>query len=103
METLRTNVIGTLNVAEACHTKGVHMTLYATGCIFEYDEAHPIGGPGFTEEDKPNFDGRCAAGGGGRGLVGWAWSVYLERAHRSWTSLIFISFPSPHPTTHAMT
>lgn len=35
------------------------MTLYATGCIFEYDAAHPIGGPGFTEEDKANFDGRC--------------------------------------------
>lgn len=33
------------------------MTLYATGCIFEYDEAHPIGGAGFKEEDKPNFDG----------------------------------------------
>lgn len=37
--------------------QGIHMTLYATGCIFEYDEAHPIGGAGFKEEDKPNFDG----------------------------------------------
>lgn len=42
-----------------CHdiVQGIHMTLYATGCIFEYDEAHPIGGAGFKEEDKPNFDG----------------------------------------------
>ena len=57
VETIRTNVIGTLNLAEACHLKGIHMTLYATGCIFEYDEKHPIGGPGFTEEDSPNFFG----------------------------------------------
>ncbi|TFJ84239.1 hypothetical protein NSK_004230 [Nannochloropsis salina CCMP1776] len=57
VETIRTNVIGTLNLAEACHLKGIHMTLYATGCIFEYDEKHPIGGAGFTEEDSPNFFG----------------------------------------------
>ena len=57
VETIRTNVLGTLNLAEGCHLKGIHMTLYAIGCIFEYDEKHPIGGPGFTEEDSPNFFG----------------------------------------------
>jgi len=56
-ETIRVNVVGALNIADICHEKGVHCTLYATGCIFEYDETHPIGGPGFKEEDKPNFDG----------------------------------------------
>mmetsp|Transcript_15831 Transcript_15831/g.29834 ORF Transcript_15831/g.29834 Transcript_15831/m.29834 type:complete len:316 (+) Transcript_15831:61-1008(+) len=55
--TVRTNVIGALNIADICNEKNVHCTLYATGCIFEYDEAHPIGGPGFTEDEKPNFDG----------------------------------------------
>ena len=31
---------------------------FATGCIFEYDAAHPEGsGIGFKEEDKPNFTG----------------------------------------------
>lgn len=50
-------MIGTLNLAEACHLKGIHLTLYATGCIFEYDEEHPIGGSTFTEEDTPNFLG----------------------------------------------
>ena len=33
---------------------------YATGCIFEYDAAHPLGGgveTAFTEEDRANFDG----------------------------------------------
>jgi 3,5-epimerase/4-reductase len=34
-ETIRTNVIGTLNVADLCNEKGVHCTVYATGCIFK--------------------------------------------------------------------
>ena len=54
---IRTNIIGTLNLADICWNKEIHCTLYATGCIFEYDTAHPIGGPGFTEEDRANFDG----------------------------------------------
>ncbi|OBS23341.1 hypothetical protein FPOA_03890 [Fusarium poae] len=27
------------------------------GCIYQYDEKHPIGGVGFTEQDVPNFTG----------------------------------------------
>jgi len=55
-ETIRVNVIGTLNIADLCHMKGIHCTIYATGCIFKYDAAHPLGsGIGFTEESEPNF------------------------------------------------
>lgn len=57
METVRTNVVGTLTLADICAERGIHHLLYATGCIFEYDEAHTIGGVSFTEEDKPNFHG----------------------------------------------
>jgi dTDP-4-dehydrorhamnose reductase len=57
-ETIRSNVIGTLNLADCCYLKGIHLTNYATGCIYEYDDKHPLGsGKGFTEEDKPNFAG----------------------------------------------
>lgn len=56
-ETIRTNVIGTLNLADLCHIHNIHCTMYATGCIYEYDDAHPWGGAGFTEEDAPNFFG----------------------------------------------
>ncbi|KOS21664.1 putative rhamnose biosynthetic enzyme 1 [Escovopsis weberi] len=55
-QTVRSNVIGTLNLADACHLAGIHCTVFATGCIYQYDKAHPIGGPGFTEEDRPNFE-----------------------------------------------
>ena len=56
-ETIRSNVIGTLTIADLCQVHNIHHLLYATGCIFEYDEAHTMGGKGFTEEDKANFHG----------------------------------------------
>ena len=57
-DTIRTNVIGTLNLADLCYLRNIHCTVYATGCIFAYDEKHPLGsGIGFTEEDEPNFRG----------------------------------------------
>ena len=56
-ETIRTNVIGCLNLADICETLNIHHLLYATGCIFEYDETHVIGGNGFLETDTPNFHG----------------------------------------------
>jgi len=57
-EVIRSNVIGVLNLADLCFIRGIHMTNYATGCIYSYDEAHPLGsGIGFKEDDPPNFDG----------------------------------------------
>ncbi|XVF60791.1 hypothetical protein PTKIN_Ptkin08bG0076800 [Pterospermum kingtungense] len=57
-ETIRTNVVGTLTLADICREHDLLMINYATGCIFEYDVEHPIGtGIGFKEEDKPNFTG----------------------------------------------
>ncbi|GJN08268.1 hypothetical protein PR202_ga26174 [Eleusine coracana subsp. coracana] len=51
-DTIRTNVVGTLNLADVCREKGLLMINYATGCIFEYDAKHPEGsGIGFKEED----------------------------------------------------
>ena len=56
-ETVRVNVTGTLNLADCCHLVGIHLTVFATGCIFKYDNDHPIGGLGYKEEDVPNFHG----------------------------------------------
>jgi 3,5-epimerase/4-reductase len=54
-ETVRSNVIGTLNLADCCFLENIHCTVYATGCIYKYDEKHPIGGPGYLETDPANF------------------------------------------------
>ena len=54
--TIRTNVIGTLTIADLTQERGIHCTVYATGCIFKYDEAHSLGsGIGFMEDSEPNF------------------------------------------------
>ncbi|AEO60140.1 epimerase/hydratase [Thermothelomyces thermophilus ATCC 42464] len=55
--TIRSNVIGTLNLADCCFLRGIHCTVFATGCIYQYDDAHPWDGPGFLETDPPNFAG----------------------------------------------
>ncbi|KAJ4800272.1 hypothetical protein LUZ62_051518 [Rhynchospora pubera] len=58
VETIRANVAGTLTLADVCWEQGLILVNYATGCIFEYDDLHPLGsGVGFKEEDKPNFVG----------------------------------------------
>ncbi|KAK4084616.1 uncharacterized protein Triagg1_1096 [Trichoderma aggressivum f. europaeum] len=56
-QTVRSNVIGTLNLADACFQAKIHCTIFATGCVYQYDQKHPIGGRGYTEEDQPNFEG----------------------------------------------
>lgn len=56
-ETMRSNVIGTLNLTDCCAQAGIHCTVFATGCIYHYNDTHPIGGPGFTETDPANFKG----------------------------------------------
>ncbi|KAL5704030.1 UDP-glucose 4,6-dehydratase [Ranunculus cassubicifolius] len=58
VETIRSNVSGTLTLADVCRENGLLLVNFATGCIFEYDSKHLEGsGVGFKEEDKPNFIG----------------------------------------------
>ncbi|XP_022922271.1 bifunctional dTDP-4-dehydrorhamnose 3,5-epimerase/dTDP-4-dehydrorhamnose reductase-like [Cucurbita moschata] len=58
VETIRTNVVGTLSLADVCRERGLILINYATGCIFEYDLAHPLNsGIGFKEDEIPNFIG----------------------------------------------
>ncbi|CAM6002364.1 unnamed protein product [Sphagnum balticum] len=58
VETIRANVVGTFTLADVCKQNNLLLVNYATGCIFEYDEAHPLGsGIGFKEEDILNFFG----------------------------------------------
>jgi len=53
---LRVNVLGTLNLADIAYTYNLPLTNISTGCIYQYDEEHPLGsGKGFTEKDEPNF------------------------------------------------
>ena len=56
-ETIRANVIGSLNLADISHELNIHMTYIGTGCLYDYDQDHSIeSGKGFTEQDPPNHD-----------------------------------------------
>ena len=74
LTTVQVNLEGTVTLALACSQLGLHLTNFATGCIFTYDAAAGLGEPsvtsasrtggppcagarGVTEEDPPNFAG----------------------------------------------
>ncbi len=55
-ETIRANILGALNLVDVAYLHNIPVTNFGTGCIYYYDDAHPIySGIGFTEEDEPNF------------------------------------------------
>lgn len=39
----RVNVVGMLNLADVCSQRKLHLTTFATGCIYSYDKDHSIG------------------------------------------------------------
>ncbi|KAF5860036.1 hypothetical protein ETB97_002122 [Aspergillus alliaceus] len=52
---IRSNVIGAANLVDCCFLRSVHVTHFASACIYDQDETHPLDGPGFTEEEPPNY------------------------------------------------
>jgi len=41
-----------------CFQHDLHCSVFGSGCLYEYDEKHPMGsGIGFKEEEEPNFQG----------------------------------------------
>lgn len=64
-EVLRVNVIGTAVLAETCARSNIHFTFVSSGCLYNYNDEHPIPTnssdwktiKGYTEDDEPNFTG----------------------------------------------
>lgn len=57
-ETIRTNIIGILNLIDVAYEYAIPVTNFSTGCIYTYDDEHSLGShKGFTENDEPNFEG----------------------------------------------
>jgi len=54
---MRDNAYGPLLLAEICRKFSIHFTYIGSGCLFKYDDEHPIGSNPFTEEDRPNYFG----------------------------------------------
>jgi len=58
-ENIRDNLYAPLCLMYLTSKHSIHYTYLGTGCIFSYDEKHPLGNnsTGFTEADLPNFFG----------------------------------------------
>lgn len=58
-DNVRDNLYAPVTLASLAQKHQIHFTYLGTGCIYTYDETHPVGNPetGFTEEDTPNFTG----------------------------------------------
>ena len=57
-QTIRSNVLGLINLVDVCCLKNIHVTNLSTGCIYQYDDKHSISsGIGFKENEEPNFSG----------------------------------------------
>ena len=59
VENVRDNLFGPVVLGFLAKTHKFHFSYLGTGCIFQFDEAHPFGEEkdGFTEESLPNFFG----------------------------------------------
>lgn len=62
VENVRDNLFAPFVLASVCKEAGAHFTYLGTGCIFSYDEKHPLISRveqqvGFMEDDSPNFTG----------------------------------------------
>jgi 3,5-epimerase/4-reductase len=57
METMRDNVVGPLVLAAQTCARGLHLTVFGSGCVYTYDAAHPVHGAGFREDEPANFAG----------------------------------------------
>jgi len=54
---IRDNLYSQISLALLCKELDIHLTIAGTGCIYCYDEEHPIGGQGRGENTQPNFFG----------------------------------------------
>uniref|UniRef100_A0A0G4HR68 NAD-dependent epimerase/dehydratase domain-containing protein n=1 Tax=Chromera velia CCMP2878 TaxID=1169474 RepID=A0A0G4HR68_9ALVE len=52
-ETIMVNIVGQLNVADACRKRGIHCTLFGTGSLYQRTDQKD----NFSENDAPNFTG----------------------------------------------
>jgi len=53
-ETTQSNIVAAINICTEAAIRGIYFIHLGSGCIYEGDNA----GKGFSEEDKPNFEGQ---------------------------------------------
>jgi len=85
-QTIRTNIIGTLNLVDVAYLHDLPVTNFGTGCIYEYDQDHPMySNAKYTEEDEPNFTGSFYS----------KTKVWLEKLLNSYTNVLNLRLRMP--------
>ncbi|KAI1134656.1 NAD(P)-binding protein [Hypoxylon sp. FL0543] len=56
VETVRSNVLGVLNLVDCCYQLGIHVTQIGSACIFDRELTPVPKAPFFTEEDEPFYE-----------------------------------------------
>lgn len=56
-ENINDNLFTIALLCKMTFERGIHFTMVGTGCCYEYDEKHTIGGLGFQDHEEPNFTG----------------------------------------------
>ncbi|CAJ0954931.1 unnamed protein product, partial [Mesorhabditis belari] len=54
---VRDNLFAPWLLASLSEKLRIHFTYLGTGCLFQYNDEHPIDGKGYSEEDIGNYDG----------------------------------------------
>ncbi|KJH45658.1 NAD dependent epimerase/dehydratase family protein [Dictyocaulus viviparus] len=54
---VRDNLYAPWILASLCEKLHLHFTYLGTGCLFKYDDEHPVNGVGYKEEDVGNYMG----------------------------------------------
>ncbi|PGH02436.1 hypothetical protein AJ80_08856 [Polytolypa hystricis UAMH7299] len=57
VETVRSNILGVLNLVDCCFELGIHITHVGSACIYDNDPVHCPDGKAFTEDDEPFYAG----------------------------------------------
>ncbi|KAI0116092.1 NAD(P)-binding protein [Hypoxylon sp. NC0597] len=57
VETVRSNILGVLNLVDCCYQLGIHITQIGSACIFDREPTPVPKTPYFTEEDEPFYEG----------------------------------------------
>ncbi len=57
VETVRSNVLGPLNLVDVCYQLGIHVTHLGSACIYSLSEEEIKHHPPFTETDEPFYQG----------------------------------------------
>ncbi|KAI1081862.1 NAD(P)-binding protein [Whalleya microplaca] len=57
VETMRSNVLGVLNLVDCCYLQRIHVTHFGSACIYDREPENLLKLPAYNEDDEPFYAG----------------------------------------------